>query len=58
VTERALAAYRNSPYYERLRSVFDRLTSLLPAELRAQAAAWMEAAAERYRGLSDEEADA
>jgi predicted DNA-binding transcriptional regulator YafY len=30
VTERALAAYRNSPYYERLRSVFDRLTSLLP----------------------------
>jgi predicted DNA-binding transcriptional regulator YafY len=58
VTERALAAYRNSPYYERLRSVFDRLTSLLPAELREQAAAWMEAAAARYRGLSDEEADA
>ncbi|MFP3959763.1 MAG: helix-turn-helix transcriptional regulator [Spirochaetaceae bacterium] len=30
VTERALSSYRNSPYYERLRSVFERLTRLLP----------------------------
>ena len=33
VTERALAAYRNSPYYERLRSIFDRLTELLPEKV-------------------------
>lgn len=33
VTERALSSYRNSPYYERLRSVFDRLTRLLPEKV-------------------------
>lgn len=30
VAERALAGYRNSPYYAQLRSIFDRLTRLLP----------------------------
>lgn len=30
VAERALSSYRNSPYYEKLRSVFERLTHLLP----------------------------
>jgi proteasome accessory factor B len=33
VTERALSSYRNSPYYERLRSIFDRLTQLLPEKV-------------------------
>jgi proteasome accessory factor B len=32
-SERALSSYRNSPYYERLRSVFDRLTRLLPEKV-------------------------
>ena len=30
VADRALSSYRNSPFHERLRSVFERLTSLLP----------------------------
>ena len=30
VAERALESYKNSPYYERVRSVFDRLAKLLP----------------------------
>lgn len=30
VSDRALEGYRNSPYYEELRSVYERLTSLLP----------------------------
>jgi proteasome accessory factor B len=30
VADRALASYRNSPYYSELKSVFDRLTDLLP----------------------------
>lgn len=30
VAERALSSYRNSPFYERLREVFERLTGLLP----------------------------
>ena len=30
VADRALAGYRNSPYYQELRSVFDRLTRQLP----------------------------
>ncbi|NBB91067.1 MAG: WYL domain-containing protein [Spirochaetes bacterium] len=33
VTERALSSYRNSPYYDRLRSIFDRLTELLPEKV-------------------------
>lgn len=33
VADRALASYRNSPYYEDLRSVFERLTSKLPANV-------------------------
>jgi predicted DNA-binding transcriptional regulator YafY len=30
VTERALAGYRNSPYYRQIRSIFERLIRLLP----------------------------
>ena len=30
VGDRALEGYRNSPYYDELRSVFDRLTTVLP----------------------------
>lgn len=33
VADRALASYRNSPFYDRLRSVFERLTELLPAKV-------------------------
>lgn len=33
VGDRALEAYRNSPYYEELRSVFARLTTLLPTKI-------------------------
>ncbi|SIQ06606.1 proteasome accessory factor B [Alkalispirochaeta americana] len=33
VGDRALEGYRNSPYYDELRSVFERLTTLLPAKV-------------------------
>ncbi|MFP4552134.1 MAG: helix-turn-helix transcriptional regulator [Spirochaetales bacterium] len=36
VAERALESYRNSPYYERVRSVFDRLAKLLPERVSVQ----------------------
>ena len=36
VAERALESYRNSPYYERVRSVFDRLAKLLPEHVSVQ----------------------
>jgi proteasome accessory factor B len=33
VADRALSSYRNSPFYERLQGVFERLTSLLPRKV-------------------------
>lgn len=33
VTDRALEGYRNSPWYEEMRSVFERLTTLLPTNV-------------------------
>jgi len=36
VADRALSSYRNTPFYDRLRGVFDRLTTLLPDRVTIQ----------------------
>ncbi len=37
IADQALAQYRNTPVYERLRSVFDRITELLPEKVTVEA---------------------